>query len=180
MRRVFLEICAGALCASLAALAPGCIGCWRNRPAEPPGQAAPQETLRPARGENLFEQGETRYFPVVFLHEEIIEVHDTWQPDAAAEDGESQEDLAYSIGDKRFDGVVKLIAYLNGQDTASLEHGVLIVQAGTEKRPGWEDDMTQLCTFAEFENINLFLRVPGDTATAEEHVYWLVKASRAD
>ena len=180
MARLFSTLIVSALCLGLAALT---AGCFKDGPAPEDGDAAPdsgreapQDAARPGRGENFFEQEKTKYFPVRFLHKDIIEIHDKWRPDQA------DDELGYFIGDERLDNVVKLIARLDDLDDAALQHGVVLVQESKDKRPGWQQDVKELCTFAEFQNINLFLNVPTSTAspdeTAGKHVFWLVRETK--
>ncbi len=61
----------------------------------------------------------------------------------------------------------------------SVAHGIVLIQESTNKRPDWRQDINQVCVFAEFKNINFFLRVPAEFADpAVEHAYWLVRATR--
>lgn len=174
MTRIPSMLIACALCLGLAALA---AGCFKGGPAHGDGDAAPnfgqaesQDTARLARGENFFEQEKTKYFPVRFLHKDIIEIHDKWRPNQA------DEELGYFIGDERLDDVVKLISHLDDLDDAALAHGLVLVQESKDKRPGWQQNAKELCTFAEFQNINLWLRVPAKSTDPDaEHAYWLVR-----
>jgi len=170
MTRVFSILCVSAFCLGLIVLA---AGCQKDRPMEQPLQAARAEAPPSTRGENLFEQGKTKYFPVRFLDEDVVEIHDKWQPNA------EEEDAAYYVGQERFDNVVKLIGHLEDLDDAALEHGVVLIQEGTKSRPEWKQDVSQLCIFAEFENINFWFRVPAEAALPEtEHAYWFVRATQ--
>jgi hypothetical protein len=89
-------------------------------------------------------------------------------------------DLAYYIGEERFENVVKLIGHLDQLDEEALQNGLVLIQDGADTRPHWEQDITQLCIFAEFQNINFWFRVPAEAATPEsEHAYWLVRQTES-
>jgi len=179
MTRMPPTLIASALCLGLATLT---AGCFKSAPAPENGKTVPdsglakaQDTARPGRGENFFEQDKTRHFPVRFLDKDMIEIRDKWQPD------QTDEELGYFVGDERFDDVVKLIAHLDDLDDAALQRGILLVQESKDKRPGWQQAVKELCTFAEFRNVNLFLRAPVGTASPDEggeHVFWLVRKTR--
>ena len=55
------------LCLALVAIA---FGCRKQEQAEPPLAESARPVLPLTRGENFFEQGETRYFPVRFISAE--------------------------------------------------------------------------------------------------------------
>ena len=184
MTRRIVTLSACALCLMLVALA---VGCGRQQPqqAQPPLAQSTRAAMPLTRGENFFDKGETKYFPVRFIDEDAVTILDKWSPevaegeeqDASQGDGVPAGDVSYYIGEERFDTVVALINHLDDLDEETLAHGlVLIQQVEGDGRPDWQQDITQLCIFAEFKNINLWFRVPAEAADPEtEHAYWLVR-----
>ncbi len=167
-----------ALCLAFLALAIGCG--TKPQQTQPPLAQSTRAVAPPMRGENLFEKGETKYFPVRFIDKDAVTIHDKWTAEVAED---QEEDLGYYIGQERYDSIVALISHLDdgraspGLDTETLAHGLVLIQdAAGEGRPDWQQDTTQLCIFAEFKNIDLWFRVPAEAATPEtEHAYWLVR-----
>jgi hypothetical protein len=170
-RTVTLFDCA--LCLALAAIAFGC-GPMQTRQFQPPLAQSARAVAPMTRGENLFEKGETKYFPVRFINDNVLTIRDTWRPDVTEDE---EPDLGYYIGEERFDTVVALISHLDQLDDDAFQHGLVLIQeAAGEGRLTWQQDTTQLCVFAEFKNIDFWLRVPAEAATPEtEHAYWLVR-----
>ena len=161
------------LCLALVAIA---FGCRKQEQAEPPLAESARPVSPLTRGENFFEQGETKYFPVRFIPADAITIHDKWQP-PDAENAES--DLGYHIGEECFENVVKLIGHLDELDADALAEGLVLIQQSPKKRPDWEQNINQLCVFAEFKNIQLWLRVPTEADDpGGEHAYWLVRQTQ--
>jgi hypothetical protein len=201
MTRALWTLCAVACCLGLIALTAGCRKQEAARGSDlQAARPTADETAYLGRGENLFEKGQTKYFPVHFIDAEALTIHDKWQPAArdggGADDGGAADaddadtidegtdakdavkaggDLAYYIGEERFENVAKLVSHLDQLDDEALQNGLVLVQDGAESRPDWEQDITQLCTFAEFKNTSFWFRVPTEAPTPEsEHAYWLV------
>ena len=177
MPRISWTRCIAAFCLGLTALP---LGCQQAQQVPDPGPSMDSARPTPSlvRGENFYEQGQTRYFPVRFISADAVTVHDKWQP---PESGDTEADLGYSIGEERFDDVVKLIGYLDGLDADTLDEGLVLIQQNPEKRPDWEQNINQLCVFAEFKNIQLWLRVPTEADDpGGEHAYWLVRQTEPE
>jgi len=153
-------------------------GCRKQEQAEPPLAESARPVLPLTRGENFFEQGETRYFPVRFIPADPVTIQDKWQP---PDDQAAEGDLGYYIGEECFEDVVKLIGHLDGLDADILAEGLVLIQQSPKKRPDWEQNINQLCVFAEFKNIQLWLRVPTEADDpGGEHAYWLVRQTEPE